>query len=201
MDPHPLANLFKISNYDEPIASELSALDYLYEVLFENHESENFDEVLKEEIYKVIHDSSLNEKHDCNDVIINSINVNCVNNMQNYKLGDDDFVMSTTYCNDHDWGDNASYDLKILFKPHEEYVINNNVCNNIESGFGRVSTLGKNNPTILEECQLCMHVDREENILYDSYIVELIMILHVIIMREENMVVEIFILLNYLSLC
>ena len=76
MDPHPLANIFKRSNYDEPIASELSALDYLYEVLLGIRESENCDEVLKEEIYKVIHDSSLNEKHDCNDVIINSINVN-----------------------------------------------------------------------------------------------------------------------------
>ena len=54
MDPHPLANLFKRSNYDEQIASELSALDYLYEVL----------------LYKVIHDSSLIEKHDCNDVSI-----------------------------------------------------------------------------------------------------------------------------------
>ena len=28
------------------------------------------------------------------------------------------------------------------------------------------------NPTILEECQLCMHVDHEENILCDSYIFE-----------------------------
>ena len=28
------------------------------------------------------------------------------------------------------------------------------------------------NPTILEECQLCMHVDRVENILCDSYSVE-----------------------------
>jgi hypothetical protein len=108
MDPHPLANLFKQSNYDEPIASELSAVDYLYEVLLENHESENCDEVLKDEIYKVIHDSSSNEKHDCNDIIINSINVNCANDMQSYKLGDDNFVISTTYCNDHDWGDNAS---------------------------------------------------------------------------------------------
>ena len=62
MDPHPLSNLFKRTNYDEPIASELSALDNLYEVLFENHESENFDEVLKEEIYKVIHDSPLNDE-------------------------------------------------------------------------------------------------------------------------------------------
>ena len=61
MDPHPLANLYKRSNHDEPIASKLSALDYLYEVLLEIRESENCDE----EIYEVIHDSSLNEKHDC----------------------------------------------------------------------------------------------------------------------------------------
>ena len=32
MDPHPFANLFKRSNYDEPVTSELSALDYLYEI-------------------------------------------------------------------------------------------------------------------------------------------------------------------------
>ena len=87
--------------------------------------------------------------------------------------------MSTTCCIDHDWG-HFSYDLEILFKPHDEYVI----CNNIESGFGRVSTLDPTylenvqsyeifdksgfgevmtlvnvNPTILEECQLRMHVD------------------------------------------
>ena len=61
MDPHPLANIFRRSNYDVPIASELSALDYLYEVLLENCESESCDEVLEEEIYKVMHYSSLNE--------------------------------------------------------------------------------------------------------------------------------------------
>ena len=55
MYPHPLANLFKRSNCDEPIASEFCALDYLYEVLLEIRESENCDEVLKEENYKVIH--------------------------------------------------------------------------------------------------------------------------------------------------
>ena len=33
-------------------------------------------------------------------------------------------------------------------------------------------TLFDDNPTILEESQLCMHVDHEENILCDSYIVE-----------------------------
>ena len=51
--------------------------------------------------------------------------------MQIPKLGDACFVMSATYCNDHDWGDNVSYDLENLFKPHDEYV-----CDNIESGFG-----------------------------------------------------------------
>src|SRR5215216_6153488 len=106
MDSHPLVNLFKRSNYDEPIASELSSLDYLCEVLLEICESKNCDEVLNEGIYKVIHDSSLNEKHYCNDVIINSINVNCAYNMQNPKLGDATIARSTTYCNDHDWGDN-----------------------------------------------------------------------------------------------
>ena len=52
--------------------------------------------------------------------------------------------MSTTCCNEHDWGD-FSYDVENLFKPHDEYV-----RNYIESGFGRVSTLGKSNPTYLE---------------------------------------------------
>ena len=118
MDPHPLANIFKRSNYDEPIATELSALDYLYEVLLEIRESENCDE----EIYEEIHDRSLNKKHDCNDFTINSLDFNCANNMQNPKLGDASFAMSSTYCTDHDWGDNDSYDLENIFKPHDEYV-------------------------------------------------------------------------------
>jgi hypothetical protein len=178
----------------------LSALDYLYEVLLEIRESKNCDEVLKEEIEEVIHDVSLNEKHDCNDIVINSINVNCANNMRTPKLGDANFDIFTTYCNDHDWGDNVSYDLENLFMPHDEYAIGNNVCNNIESGLGRVSTLGKNNPTYLENAQsyeifdkcgfgevmtlvdvnptilkdykMFMHVDHEENITHDSYIFE-----------------------------
>ena len=77
MDPHPLSNLFKRSNYYEPISSDLSALDYLYEVLLEIRESENCDE----ENYEVIHDSSLNKKNDFNDFTINSLDVNCVNDM------------------------------------------------------------------------------------------------------------------------
>ena len=113
---------FKISNYDEPIPSDLDALDYLYKVLLEIRESENCDEIL----YEVIHGRCLNKKHDCNDFTIYSLDVNCANNMQNPKLGDATFAMSTTCCNDHDWGD-SSYDLKNLFKPHDEYEIDNNV--------------------------------------------------------------------------
>ena len=33
-------------------------------------------------------------------------------------------------------------------------------------------TLFDDNPTILDKCQLCMHVDHVENMLCDSYIVE-----------------------------
>ena len=117
MDPHPLDNIFKRSNYDEPIASELSALDYLYEVLLDIRESENCNEVLKQEIYEVIHNSSLKEKHDCNDVIINSININFANNMQNPTVGDASFPMSATYRNDHDWGDNVFMILKFYLIP------------------------------------------------------------------------------------
>ena len=110
--------------------------------MLEIRESKNCDD----ELYEVIHDRSLNKKHDCNDFIINPLDVNYANNMQNPKLGDASFAMSTTCCNDHDWGD-SSYDLKILFNPHDEYEIDNIVCNNIESGFGRVSTL---DPTYLD---------------------------------------------------
>ena len=64
----------------------------------------------------MIHDSPLNENHDCNDVIINSMNVNCANNMQNPKLRDASFAMTTICCNNNDWGD-PSYDLENLFNP------------------------------------------------------------------------------------
>ena len=41
-----------------------------------------------------------------------------------------------------------------------------------KSGLGEVMTLVDDNPTILEECQLCVHMDHKENILCDGYIVE-----------------------------
>ena len=41
-----------------------------------------------------------------------------------------------------------------------------------ESGFGEVMTLVDVIPTILEDFKTSMHVDHEEKILYDIYIVE-----------------------------
>ena len=40
-----------------------------------------------------------------------------------------------------------------------------------KSGLGEVMTLFDDNPTVLGECQLCMHTDHVEKILYDSYII------------------------------
>ena len=70
---------------------------------------------VKHEIVAIapILDSSFDEKHNFNDVIINSLNVNCVNDMQNLKLGDASFAMTTMCRNDHDWGD-SSYDLEFI---------------------------------------------------------------------------------------
>ncbi len=63
-------------------------------------------------------------------------------------------------------------------------------------------TLVNDNPTILEECQLCIHVARVKNMFSDSYIVEFSYDPTCnYYEREENMVVEIFMSLNYLSLC
>ena len=60
--------------------------------------------------------------------------------------------------------------MSTLDPTYLEYVQSYDIFD--KSGFGKVMTLVNVNPTILEECQLCMHVDRVENILCDSYFVE-----------------------------
>ena len=156
-------------------------------------ESEN----CEEEIHEVIHEVSLDEKHDCNGLTINSISDNHAKNMQNPKLGDASFAMSPTCCNNHDWGDDLSYDLENLFKPHDEY----DICNNIERGFGEVMTLLMIIPLFLKSINLaCMWIMKRISFVI-SILLNLIMTPHVIAMREENIVVETFMLPNYLSLC
>ena len=70
-----------------------------------------------------------------------------------------------------------------------------------KSGFGEVMTLVNVIPTILEECQLRMPMDRVENMLCDIYIVEFSYDPTCNYYERGNMVVEIFMLLNYLSSC
>ena len=81
--------------------------------------------------------------------------------MQNPKLGDASFAMSTTCCNDYDWGD-SSYDIENLFKPHDEY----NIDYIDESGFGEVMTLFSDESSISEE----VPIDYENKVaIYDDY--------------------------------
>ena len=62
-------------------------------------------------------------------------------------------------------------------------------------------TLVNVNPTISEDYKKFMHVDHEESIVYDSYIIEFEYDPTCNYYKRGNMVVEIFMLLNYLSLC
>ena len=87
MDRHPLASLFKRPTRVEQIAIELREIAYFFGVLRKMHEYAN----CEEEIHEVIHEGSLDEKHDCNGFTINSISDNHAKNMQNPKLGDASF--------------------------------------------------------------------------------------------------------------
>ena len=136
-------NYFKLATYFEPIA--------------------NNEEVIKE---KAIGICSLKEKYDWNkhDNLYDSSDEDDTLDESIAFYGDtmsvgtieDDFVMPTTYYDDHDWGDNydTSCDLENLFESYDESIIDNNVCNTIESGFGEVMTLGSNDPTTFGECSI-----------------------------------------------
>ena len=85
---------------------------------------------------------SLNGEHDCNVVSMNSLNIHDANDMQSYKLGDD-------MVDEDDIFSPPSFDENIYFDDsmppiYDEYID--------ESGFGRVSNLGSNDPTIFGGC-------------------------------------------------
>ena len=60
--------------------------------------------------------------------------------------------------------------MSTLDPTYLEYVQSYDIFD--KSGFGKVMTLVNVNPTILEECRPCMHVDHVENMFCDSYFVE-----------------------------
>ena len=83
-----------------------------------------------------------------------------------------------------------------LPKEDECYIYN---CDDPIDSF-EISFFDEIDTTILELDMDCVLVDHEKHALCDTYIVELFMMLLKIIMRKENMVVGIFMLLKHLSL-
>ena len=82
----------------------------------------------------------LNDAHDCNVVSTNSLNILDANNMQSYKLGDVIFDEDDTFGPPS--SDEKIYHDYSMPPIYDDYID--------ESGFGRVSTLGSSDPTILE---------------------------------------------------
>ena len=84
---------------------------------------------------------SLNDEHNCNVASINSSNIHDASDMQIHKLGDAMF------------DEDDSFSPQVLVRKFIMTIacmprIYDNYID--ESGFGRVSTLGTNDPTILE---------------------------------------------------
>ena len=165
---------------------------HLFNVFREKKDSENCAQVLEEECIKMFGTKYLKHEHDCNVVSMNSLNIHDANDMQSHKLGD------AMFDEDYIFGP-PSFDEKIYYDEsmppiYDDYIdesgfgrvstLGNNdptilegvesYCDNYEIGFGEVLTLVNVNPTILEECQLCILVDHEKNALCDGYIVEFI---------------------------
>ena len=112
---------------------------HLFNIFHKYDEKENCAQVLKEEIYKMFVTKSWNDEHDCNVISMDSLNTHDANDMQSHKLGDAMF--------DEDDMFPPSFDEQIYFDDimppiYDDYID--------ESGFGRVSTLGSSDPTILE---------------------------------------------------
>ena len=123
------------------MAVKLCQILYLYKVFLENYDSENYYEVIKEEFNKMFDVSSLNIKHDYNVISMSSMNINDANDMQSHKLGD-------TMFDDYDLFSPPTFDEQIYYDENMPPIYDD--YNDYESGFGRVSTLGNNDPTILE---------------------------------------------------
>ena len=61
---------------------------HLFNVFCENKDSDNCAQLLEEECNKMFGIRSLYDKHDCNVVSINSLNIHDANDLQSHKLGD-----------------------------------------------------------------------------------------------------------------
>ena len=129
-------------------------IDHLYNIFVENDGSENCAQLIEEEFDKMFGTKSSNDEHDCNVVGMNSLNIHDANDMQSHKLGDamfdEDGIFSPPSLDEKFYYDDCMPPI------YDDY--------NDESGFVRVSTLGSNDPTILEGVQgIMLKVDLERS--------------------------------------
>ena len=114
----------------------LSHTLHLFNIFREYDGKENCAQVLEEEIYRMF----LYDEHDCNVVSMNSLNIHDANDMQSHKLGEAMFDEYDIFCP-------PSFDEQIYYDDSMPPIYDDYID---ESGFGRVSTLGIIDPTILE---------------------------------------------------
>ena len=86
---------------------------------------------------------SLNDEHACNIISMNSLNTHDSNDMQSHKLGELCLMKMIFFC-PPSFNEQIYYD-ESMPPIYDDYID--------ESGFGRVSTLGSSDPTILEDVE------------------------------------------------
>ena len=118
----------------------LSHTLHLFNIFRENDGKEKCAQLLEEECIKMFGTKSLYDEHDCNVVSMNSLNIHDANDMQSHKLGDAIF-------DEDDIFSPPSFDEKFYYDESIPPIYDDYID---KSGFGRVSTLGTNDPTILE---------------------------------------------------
>ena len=117
---------------------------HLFNIFREYDGKKNCAQVLEEECIRMFGTKYLNDEHDCNVVSMNSLNIHDANDMQSHKLRDATF-------DEDDIFSPPRFDVKICYNDCKPPIYDDYID---ESGLGRVSTLGNNDPTILEVLNL-----------------------------------------------
>ena len=118
----------------------LSHTLHLFNIFREYDGKDNCAQVLEEECIRMFGTRSLYDEHDCNVVSMNSLNMHDANDMQRHKLGDPMFYEDDIFTP-------PSFDEQIYYDDSMPPIYDDYID---ESRFERVSTLGSNDPTILE---------------------------------------------------
>src|SRR4051812_40651580 len=167
----------------------LSHTLHLFNIFREYGGKENCAKVLEEECIKLFGTKSLNDEHDCNVVIMNSLNIHDANDMQSHKLGDAMFDEDDIFCP-------PNFDEKIYYDESmppiyddycdDTYALKNNdkheTCHLDLNFQSHDSYFVESPPTIINEKNFAyvesnknsMQVDHEKNALGAGYIVEFI---------------------------